>query len=76
MPEERLQGTVKFFSEQKGYGFITRPNEPDVFVHYTEIQGQEGYRKLEEDQIVEFELGESQKHPEKGPIAKNVIVLQ
>jgi len=50
---ERIIGTVKWFNGSKGYGFITRDNGPDVFVHYSAIQS-DGYRNLEEGQKVEF----------------------
>ncbi|MBI5090503.1 MAG: cold-shock protein, partial [Actinobacteria bacterium] len=46
-------GTVKFFNAQKGYGFISREDGPDVFVHFSNIEGS-GYRSLEEGQKVEF----------------------
>lgn len=49
------KGTVKWFNNSKGYGFISRAQGPDVFVHHTAIQG-EGYRSLEEGQQVEFEV--------------------
>ncbi len=66
-----LTGTVKWFSKDKGYGFITRDdNEGDVFVHFTAIQ-KEGFRTLEQGQRVEFEIEEDVK----GPRAKNVVVL-
>jgi CspA family cold shock protein len=52
---ERVTGTVKWFSRSKGYGFITQPNGPDVFVHYTAIAG-EGFRNLNEGQGVEFSV--------------------
>lgn len=52
---ERISGTVKWFSRTKGYGFITQPNGPDVFVHYTGIVG-EGFRNLSEGQAVEFSV--------------------
>jgi CspA family cold shock protein len=62
------EGTVKWFSAEKGYGFIQRTDGgPDVFVHYSEIQGA-GYRSLEENQKVEFEVGQGTK----GPQAQNV----
>ena len=54
-----VRGKVKWFSNQKGYGFITPENGKDVFVHHSAIQG-EGYKTLEEGQEVEFEI-------EKGP---------
>ena len=51
----RVQGTVKWFNSDKGYGFITQEGGPDLFVHYSEIQSS-GYRSLEEGQKVEFEI--------------------
>jgi CspA family cold shock protein len=48
-------GTVKWFSSEKGYGFISEEGGPDVFVHYSAIQG-EGYRNLVESEPVEFEV--------------------
>ena len=62
-------GTVKWFSSEKGYGFISQEGGPDVFVHYKAIQGQ-GYRTLEENEPVEFDVQESPKGPssrERGP---------
>lgn len=53
-------GTVKWFNNDKGYGFISREGGPDVFVHYTAIQGS-GYRSLEEGQRVEFEITQGPK---------------
>lgn len=65
------QGTVKWFNAEKGFGFIAPDDgSADVFVHYSEIQGK-GFRSLEEDQKVEFEVGEGQK----GPQAQNVTEL-
>ena len=61
------QGTVKFFNGEKGYGFISREQGDDVFVHYSAIQG-DGYKSLEEGQRVEFEVGNGRK----GPEAQNV----
>jgi CspA family cold shock protein len=60
-------GTVKWFNPDKGYGFISREDGPDVFVHFSAIQG-EGFRNLEENQQVEFEVTQGQK----GPQAVNV----
>ena len=57
---ERITGTVKWFSRTKGYGFITQPNGPDVFVHYSAIQG-EGFRNLDEGQKVEFTVQQGPK---------------
>jgi CspA family cold shock protein len=56
-------GTVKFFNAQKGYGFISREDGPDVFVHFSNIEGS-GYRSLEEGQHVEFEIGQGRKGDE------------
>ena len=60
-------GTVKWFNEKKGYGFITPENGEDVFVHYSEIK-QDGFRTLSEGEKVEFEITQGQK----GPQAVNV----
>jgi CspA family cold shock protein len=67
---ERVTGTVKWFNGGKGYGFITREEGPDVFVHFSEIQG-DGYRNLEEGQSVEFNVEQGQK----GLQATNVAVV-
>jgi len=58
-------GKVKWFSNEKGYGFITPESGKDVFVHHTGIQG-EGYKSLEEGQEVQFEI-------EKGPKGENAV---
>lgn len=55
-----VQGTVKWFNGQKGYGFITKDDGQDVFVHYTAINGQ-GFRSLQEGQRVEFEVTQGPK---------------
>jgi CspA family cold shock protein len=57
---EKETGTVKWFNDGKGYGFITRDSGGDVFVHHSEIQG-EGFRSLQEGQKVEFEVAQGQK---------------
>lgn len=67
---ERESGTVKWFNNTKGYGFITREEGDDIFVHYSSIRG-EGYRSLREGQKVEFSLVNS----DKGFQAQDVIVL-
>lgn len=56
-------GTVKFFNNDKGYGFITQENGPDVFVHFSNIEG-DGYKSLEEGQKVEFEVAPGRKGDE------------
>ena len=56
-------GTVKFFNNEKGYGFISREDGDDVFVHYSKIEGT-GFRTLEEGQRVEFEIGPGRKGDE------------
>ena len=56
-------GTVKFFNTEKGYGFITRSDGDDVFVHYSNISGS-GFKNLEEGQQVEFEVGPGRKGDE------------
>ena len=58
------QGTVKWFNSEKGFGFIAPDGDAeDVFVHYSEIQGS-GYRSLEENQRVQFEVGQGAKGPQ------------
>ena len=66
---DREIGTVKWFNESKGFGFIERQDNPDVFVHYSALQG-DGFRTLAEGQKVEFEVVQGQK----GPAADAVIV--
>lgn len=58
-----VTGTVKFFNTEKGYGFISREDGDDVFVHFSNIEG-EGFKNLEEGQTVEFEIGEGRKGKE------------
>ena len=57
---DRKQGTVKWFNAEKGYGFIAQEDGNDLFVHYSEIQGN-GYRTLEEGAQVEFEVTQGRK---------------
>jgi CspA family cold shock protein len=61
------QGTVKFFNAEKGYGFISRDQGDDVFVHFSQIQG-DGYKTLEDGQRVEFDVAPGRK----GEEAQNV----
>jgi len=63
-------GIVKFLNDQKGFGFISRDGEDDLFVHFSNIEGS-GRRTLYDDQKVEFEVGEGRK----GPEAINVRVV-
>ena len=63
-------GTVKFFNAEKGFGFISREQGEDVFVHYSNIQGS-GYKSLEEGQRVEFDVAPGRK----GEEAQNVRVI-
>ena len=67
---ERVTGTVKWFSTEKGYGFIQREQGKDVFVHYSAIQGT-GFKNLQEGQTVEFAVEQNPR----GPQAVNVTVL-
>ncbi len=67
---ERETGTVKWFNDSKGFGFIEREEGEDIFVHFTSIRG-EGYRSLDEGQKVEFTVTEG----EKGPQAQDVVAL-
>lgn len=66
---DRLKGTVKWFNNAKGYGFIGRENGADVFVHYSAIAS-EGYKSLAEGDQVEFEIVEGQKGPQAGNVIK------
>ncbi|HYV73180.1 MAG TPA: cold shock domain-containing protein [Candidatus Binatia bacterium] len=64
----KLKGTVKWFNNAKGFGFIGRDDGPDVFVHYSALIA-EGYKSLQEGDNVEFEIVDGQK----GPQAANVV---
>ncbi|MCU0511799.1 MAG: cold-shock protein [Anaerolineae bacterium] len=68
----RTTGTVKWFNAEKGYGFITPEEGPDVFVHYTAIQSNGGYRTLNEGDRVEFEITQGKK----GKQASDVTVIK
>ena len=65
---KKSKGTVKWFSNQKGYGFITGEDGQDLFAHYSDIKG-EGFRSLNEGQEVEYEIGEN----DKGKKAMNIV---
>ena len=64
------QGTVKFFNETKGFGFITQDSGPDVFVHFSAINTS-GFKTLAEGQEVEFTVTQGQK----GPQAHNIVAI-
>jgi CspA family cold shock protein len=66
----KVKGTVKWFNDAKGYGFISQEDGTDVFVHHTAIQG-EGFKTLQENQEVEFEIVQGAK----GLQAQNVVKL-
>jgi CspA family cold shock protein len=68
---ERISGTVKWFNGTKGFGFIARDGGPDVFVHFSAIQG-DGFKNLDEGQKVEFNVDAGPK----GPQASNVVVVR
>jgi cold shock protein len=63
------KGTVKWFNNAKGYGFIGREDGPDVFVHYSAIVS-EGYKSLQEGDAVEFEIAEGHKGPQAANVQK------
>jgi len=65
-----VKGTVKWFNETKGFGFIQQENGPDVFAHFSEITGS-GFKTLAEGQQVEFRIAQGQK----GPNAVNIVAL-
>ena len=65
----RLQGKVKWFNNNKGYGFIGQDGGSDVFVHYTAIQG-DGFKSLQEGDTVEFEIVQGQKGPQAEHVTK------
>jgi CspA family cold shock protein len=65
-----IEGTVKWFNESKGFGFLSQEGGADVFVHHSEIRA-DGYRTLDEGQKVQFEVVESPK----GPRAANVTPI-
>jgi CspA family cold shock protein len=67
---ERITGTVKWFNSSKGYGFLSREDGPDVFVHFSAIRS-EGFRSLQEGQKVEFSIEQGSR----GPQATDVVIV-
>ena len=65
----RINGTVKWFNDAKGFGFISREGGPDVFVHFSAIQGN-GFKSLAEGDKVEFEIVQGQKGPQAADVTK------
>jgi len=66
----KVQGTVKWFNNTKGYGFIGQNSGPDVFVHYSAIQ-MDGFKTLQEGEAVEFEVVQGQKGPQADKVIKS-----
>jgi cold shock protein len=69
MQVTRLRGTVKWFNNAKGFGFIGQESGPDVFVHYSAVKS-EGYKSLQEGDQVEFEIVQGQKGPQADSVTK------
>ena len=69
MQVTRIKGTVKWFNNAKGFGFIGQESGPDVFVHYSAVKS-EGYKSLQEGDQVEFEIVQGQKGPQADNVAK------
>ena len=67
---DKITGTVKWFNENKGFGFIEREGGPDVFAHFSAIESS-GFKTLAEGQRVEFKVTQG----EKGPQAENIVAL-
>jgi CspA family cold shock protein len=65
----RINGTVKWFNDAKGFGFISREGGPDVFVHFSAISGS-GFKSLAEGDAVEFEIVQGQKGPQANEVVK------
>jgi len=68
--EKQMNGTVKWFNAEKGYGFITDENGKDIFAHYSAIKG-DGYKALENGQAVSFDVVDGAR----GPQASNIVKL-
>ena len=69
MQVTRIKGTVKWFNNAKGFGFIGQESGPDVFVHYSAVKS-EGYKSLQEGVQVEFEIVQGQKGPQADNVTK------
>jgi CspA family cold shock protein len=69
MQVTRIKGTVKWFNNAKGFGFIGQESGPDVFVHYSAVKS-EGYKSLQEGDQVEFEIVQGQKGPQADSVIK------
>jgi len=69
MEVTRIKGTVKWFNNAKGFGFIGQESGPDVFVHYSAVKS-EGYKSLQEGDQVEFEIVQGQKGPQADAVIK------
>ena len=67
---DKITGTVKWFNENKGFGFIEREGGPDVFAHFSAIESS-GFKTLAEGQLVEFKVTQG----EKGPQAENIVAI-
>ena len=67
----KLEGTVKWFDNEKGYGFIEREAGDDVFVHFSAIE-EDGFKSLEEGQAVEFEIVEGERGPQADKVTKKL----
>jgi CspA family cold shock protein len=72
---DRKSGTVKWFNDRKGFGFIRVEGEQDVFVHYSALQG-EGFKTLKEGESVEFDLVEGAKGPQAANVVKSAAVQE
>ena len=69
MEKKMAEGTVKWFNDSKGFGFIEQDNGPDVFAHFSAIEG-DGFKSLDEGQRVSFDVTEGQKGPQAAAIRK------
>ncbi len=72
---DRKSGTVKWFNDRKGFGFIRVEGEQDVFVHYSALQG-DGFKTLKEGESVEFDLVEGAKGPQAANVVKSAAVQE